>query len=136
MTTYYYRVEEFVTTFEADPGKNESFSHTEEFKGPDFRECRRKAYAWYNERLKGLDNKGSYHNLPFAAFKDFTTGKNAAYSVTLALVECGRSSAFGVTEDYEEEYFLAGWGEEEEQAEARELEIRLLSDNQYNPLEE
>jgi len=117
MTTYYYRVSEFVTTFGADPGENEPFSHTEEFKGPDFRECRRKAYAWHNERLKGLENKGGYF-LPFAAFEDFKEGENAAYSVTLEIIEN--------TDGEEDEYFLAG-GEDEEHAEARELELKILS---------
>ena len=32
---YFYRVYEFVTTFGADEGKHEPFSHEEDFKGDD-----------------------------------------------------------------------------------------------------
>lgn len=56
---YFYRVSEFVTTFGMDEGKNEPFSHFEDFKGNDLHECKAKAEKYYWERLEGLE-QGKY----------------------------------------------------------------------------
>ena len=82
---YFYRVSEFVTTFGMDEGKNEPFSHFEDFKGNDLHECKAKAEKYYWERLEGLE-QGKYF-LPFEAPEQFEFGKNAAFSITVALVE-------------------------------------------------
>jgi len=117
MTTYYYKVTEFVTTFGEDPGKNEPFTHGEDFKGSDLLQMREKARAYYDERFKGL-NDGKYF-LPFAAPSDFDKGRNAAFSITLSLVEC--------SDDEEYEYPLIG-EDEDTILENRELEARVLHD--------
>jgi hypothetical protein len=100
---YFYRVSEFVTTFGMDEGKNESFSHFEDFKGNDLHECKAKAEKYYLERLEGLEQ--SKYFLPFAAPEQFEFGKNAAFSITLALVEYYNDDEYfehvTIGEDYE-----------------------------------
>lgn len=113
---YFYRVYEFVTTFGADEGKHESFSHVEDFKGYDLLACRNSAYEYYQQRLNGLNN-GSYH-LPFASPQEFQLGKHAAASIILSFVE--------IDSDGEEiEWSLAG-DEENAIHESRELELAVL----------
>ena len=82
---YFYRVSEFVTTFRMDDGKNESFSHYEDFKADNLLRCKTEAEKYYWERLSGLEN--SKYFLPFAAPENFEFGKNSAFSITLSLVE-------------------------------------------------
>ncbi|MFC2125551.1 hypothetical protein ACFLU5_12135 [Bacteroidota bacterium] len=118
---YFYRVHESVTTFGADPGKNEPISHTEEFKGDDLRKCREDAYKYYYERLLGLEEKGEYF-LPFAAYKDFEKGKNAAYSIELSLVEYYPKAG------EELEHPLLGGDEEEELAHSRDVEAEVFKE--------
>jgi len=82
---YFYRVSEHVTTFGKDEGKNEGLSHEQDFKGKDLLKCKAEAEKYYWERLEGLE-QGSYFS-PFAAPQDFEFGKNAAFSITLSLIE-------------------------------------------------
>jgi hypothetical protein len=114
---YFYRVSEFVTTYGMDEGKNEPFSHFEDFKGNDLHECKAKAEKYYRERLEGLE-QGKYF-LPFAAPKNFVFGKNAAFSITLALVEYYTDNNFF-------EHPLIG-EDDETTAESREIEAAVLS---------
>lgn len=118
---YFYRVSEFVTTFGADPGEHQPFSHHEDFKGVDLMVCRNTAYEYYQQRYKGLDN--SRYHLPFASPQEFQLGKHAAVSIILSLVE--------VNSDGEEiEWPLAG-EEEKEMHESRELELAVLMEKGY-----
>jgi len=82
---YFYLVEEYVTTFEMDKGKNEPFWHDQKFEGKNLLKCRIDAEKYYWQRLIGLE-QGRYF-LEFAAPKDFKLGENAAYSLVLSLVE-------------------------------------------------
>ena len=100
---YFYRVAEFVTTFGKDEGKNEPFSHSEDFKGADLLKCKEQAEKYYWERLEGLE-KGKYF-LQFEAPENFEFGKNAAFSITVALVEF-------YSEDEQYEHFTFGEDEE------------------------
>jgi|SRR5690554_3397383 len=114
---YFYRVCEFVTTFGADEGKNEPFSHIEDFKGNDLHECKAKAEKYYWERLEGLG--GGKYFLPFAAPENFVLGKNAAFSITLSLVEYYNDSEYS-------EYPLIG-EDDDTAADSREIEKYVLS---------
>lgn len=118
---YFYRVSELVTTFKADPGKNEAFDHTEEFKGNDLLKCKTEAEKYYWERFEGLED-GRYF-LPFAAPKDFEIGKNSAFSITLSLVEY-------YNEDYQYEHILIG-EDEKTVSEGNEIEMLVLKEKGY-----
>lgn len=115
---YFYKVREHVTTFEKDEGKNKPFSTEKDFKGSDLKKCKTEAEQYYFERLEGLEN-GKYF-LPYAAPENFEFGKNAAFSITLALVEYYSSN------DYYEHILI---GEDEETtAESEEIEAAILSE--------
>ena len=113
---YFYRVTEFVTTFGMDEGKNEPFSHLEDFKGNDLHECKARAEKYYLERLEGLE-QGKYF-LPFEAPKNFKFGKNAAFSITLSLVEYYHDSNYF-------EHPLIG-EDDNTTAESREIETGII----------
>ncbi|MFN8268563.1 MAG: hypothetical protein U0T31_11205 [Chitinophagales bacterium] len=114
---YFYRVSEFVTTFGMDEGKNEPFSHFEDFKGNDLHDCKAKAEKHYWERLEGLE-QGKYF-LPFEAPETFEFGKNAAFSITLSLVEY-------YTDDEYFEHPLIG-EDDQTTAESKEIEAAVLN---------
>lgn len=119
---YFYRVTEFVTTFGADPGKNEPFiTDGEDFKGNDLLKCKNDAEKYYWERLQGFENTKYF--LPFAAPENFERGKNAAFSITLSLVEF-------YNEEEQYEYPLLG-EDEETTSEGQELEMAILRDKGY-----
>jgi hypothetical protein len=82
---YFYRVDEFVTTFGKDQNKSQSFDHSEFFKGNDLLKCRIEAIKYYNERSQSIQGK-SYH-LPIAGPDGFSFGKNAAFSIVVNFVE-------------------------------------------------
>ena len=107
---YYYIVTEYVTTFGKDKGKTEPYNHVEEFKGSDLKECRELAKKYYWERFLGFQSKKYF--LPFESPEDFIEGENAAFSITLSLVEYYNDS------NYYEHIIL---GEDDTQ-EAREFE--------------
>ncbi|MGM1056492.1 MAG: hypothetical protein ACQEWG_11455 [Bacteroidota bacterium] len=113
---YFYRVSESVTTFKMDEGKNESFSHHEDFKGNDLPQCKVKAEKYYWERYEGL-NHNSYF-LPFHSPENFVFGKHAACSLILSFVEF-------YTDDNFFEHELLG-EDEETMAESREIEAEIL----------
>lgn len=118
---YFYRVSEFVTTFGKDEGKNEPFSHEQDFKGNDLLKCKTDAEKYYWERLEGLEN-GKYF-LPFAAPKDFVFGETSAFSITLSLIEYYNDDNFI-------EHPLIG-EDEETTAESKEIETAILKDKGY-----
>ncbi len=93
VTTYKYRGYLSVTTFGADPGKNEPFYHSEDFECTNLLVAREKAINWFKQTIAGLKREGKYF-LPFASPEDFIMGKNAAFSVVVSLVICQ-----GVNED-------------------------------------
>lgn len=113
---YFYLVREHVTTFQMDDGKNEPFSHEQKFEGKDLLKCKTEAEKYYWERLDGLE-QGKYF-LPFAAPQNFEFGKNAAFSVTLSLVEY-------YTDDEYFEHPLIG-EDDETTAESIEIETAVL----------
>lgn len=82
---YFYLVREHVTTFKMDKGKNESFSHEQKFEDKNLMKCKTDSEKYYWERLEGLE-RGKYF-LEFAKPQNFEFGKNAAFSITLYLVE-------------------------------------------------
>lgn len=120
-TEFFYRVTEYVTTFNKDKGANEPFENVTEFKDHNLSKCRDEAVKWYNDRLAGLEKEGKYF-LPFASPKDFKEGENAAFSINLALVEV---SLVEDSEVVEIEHYLAGESEEDIQ-EGREQEEMLF----------
>ena len=81
---YFYRVTQFATTFSADEGKNEPFSHEQEFKGPNLLHCRNNAADFHNDRMEAFLN--SKYFLPYASPENFELGKHAAFSIDLYLV--------------------------------------------------
>jgi hypothetical protein len=85
-TKHKYRGNVFVTTFGLDPNKNEPFNHTVDFDLPSLLDSRKAGIKWYNETIQGLNREGKYF-LPFASPSEYITGKHAAYSVSLSLVE-------------------------------------------------
>ena len=95
---YFYRVEEFGTSFKADPGKNEPLSFTKDFKGGNPILQREEANKYYKERLEGF--KSASYFLPFAGPRDFIMGKNSAISLCLSLVE------FYSEDDYVQHYVI------------------------------
>ena len=119
---YFYLVREFVTSFQMDEGKNEPFSHEQKFEGKDLLKCKTEAEKYYWERLDGFKKGGKYF-LPFAAPQNFEFGKNAAFSITLSLVEY-------YTDDKYFEYPLIG-EDEETTAESIEIETAVLKSKGY-----
>lgn len=116
---YFYKVFEYVTSFEKDKGKNKPFSHFENFKGKNLKECRKIATKHYFDRLKGLNN-GKFF-LPFETPKKFVLGKNSAFSIILFLVE------YYNEDNYFEHPIL---GEDSETiAVGKEIEIALFGSN-------
>ena len=114
---YFYRVFENLTTFKADKGKNEPFTHTENFKGRDLLECKRKAEKYFYERSNGFQNNSYF--LPFASPNNFEIGKNSVFTLILSFVE-------HYDEDYEIEHPLIGGEEEDFLEENRMLEAAVL----------
>lgn len=86
--TYFYRVSFFMTTFKED----QSFSHSEEFQPEgdsveDLFESRNKAFKYYNEIQQGVNTGTATFFKPFAGFKDFKEGQNAAFSMEIDFIE-------------------------------------------------
>ena len=113
---YFYRVSEFITSFEADEEKNQPIDHHEDFKGDDFLKCKQEAEEYYMNRLEGLEN-GKYF-LPFAAPGNFQFGKNSAFSIILSIIEY-------YSEDDQYEHPILG-EEDEITEEGKELEESIL----------
>ncbi len=118
---YFYLVREYVTTFKMDEGKNEPFSNEQKFEGKDLLKCKTEAEKYYWERLNGLE-QGKYF-LEFAAPQNFEFGKNAAFSITISLVEY-------YTDDNLFEHPLIG-EDDETTAESREIETAVLTEKGY-----
>ena len=115
---YFYLVQQLVTTFGMDEGKNESFIHEEKFEGKDLLKCKTEAEKYYWEKLDGLE-RGKYF-LPFAAPQNFVFGENAAFSITLSLVEY-------YSYDNQFEHVLIG-EDDETTSESREIEMDILKE--------
>ncbi len=118
---YYYLVEEFVTTFGMDEGKNKPIRHEKIFEGVDLLKCKADAKKYYWERLEGLE-KTKYF-LEFAAPRDFEFGKNAAFSITLSFVEYHNEEEMYI-------YTLIG-GDANEEAESVEFETAILKEKGF-----
>ena len=99
VTKHKYRGYVSVTTFGMDPNQTEPYSVTVEFEHPNLDDARNAGIEWFKETVKGLDAIGRYF-LPFAGPNEFVLGKNAAYSVSLSLVE--------IYDEVEYEYELLG----------------------------
>lgn len=83
--TYFYRVNEFLTTFGA--GKK-SFEDTKEFKDNDLVKARGEALAYYLERANGIESRGHFFKKQLVApDANFDIEKSAAYSIDVCLVE-------------------------------------------------
>ena len=128
---YFYKVEEFVTTFGADPGNTEGISNTKEFRPEDYdnslMKTRIAADMYYNERETGMEETSFF--MPFAGPQEFNMGENAAYSLTLYLVEHTPSyhtKTFGWVNDEVIEYPVRGEDFEEMEA-GLEIESELLN---------
>jgi hypothetical protein len=118
---FFYRVSEFMTTFGMDEGRNEPFSHDEDFKGNDLHECKKKAEQYYWDRLKELEHSSYF--LPFESPDKFVLGQHAAFKITVALVEC-----YGEGGNVEHVTF----GEDDETIEeSREIEEAVLREAIY-----
>jgi hypothetical protein len=113
---YFYRVSQFVTTFGKDEGKTEPYTDEDDFKGNDLLKCKAEAEKCYWEKLEVLE-QGKYF-LPFAAPQNFEFGENAAFSITLSLIE------FYTDDNYYTHQLI---GEDDETiAESREIEFEVL----------
>lgn len=118
---YFYLVREFVTTFQMDENTNEPFTHEQKFDGRDLLKCKTEAEKYYKERRNGLEN--SKYFLDFAAPQNFEFGKNAAFSITLSLVE------YYTDDDYFEHIIM---GEDEETTtESKEIEKAVLKEKGF-----
>jgi len=127
-TQYFYRVESSITTFVTQ--SKEGDDCTIDFKGPNLKQCKEEAHKCYVQKSLEFANNPGYMmgTMPYAGFDNFIVGTNAAYSLTLALVERGIYEAFGLNEPYECEYFLAG--EDDECLEENlQIEKDVLNDN-------
>jgi len=127
-TQWFYRVESSITTFVTQ--SKEGDDYIRDFKGPNLRQCKEEAHKCYVQKSLEFANNPGYMmgTMPFASADNFIEGTNAAYSLTLALVESGIYEAFGLNEPYEYEYFLAG--EEEECLEENlQIEKDVLNDH-------
>lgn len=124
---YFYTVTQLVTTFGKDDAKNEPFIYTERFQGNNLLKCKTQAEKYYYEKLSGLENNGKYF-LPFAAPKDFVLGENAAFSITLSLIEY-------YTDDNNLEYPLLGEDDETIQ-ENRIIERGVLIEKGFLQMED
>lgn len=120
--SYYYLVEEMVTTFGMDEGKNEPIHHEQKFEGVDLLKCKADAEKYYWERLEGLEK--SKYFLEFAAPRDFEFGKNAAYSIYLSFVEYHNEE-----ENYL--YRIFGCSDATEEAESIEFETFILREKGF-----
>lgn len=120
---FFYRVTEFVTTFEADADKHEPFNTITDFKGDDLIKCRKEAIDFYKERIKGFEDGTAKFFLPIAGRDKFELGKNAGYSLTLSFVEWYDSSKYY-------EHILVG-EEESEIIESVEIETSVLKEKGY-----
>lgn len=120
MATYFYRVDEYVSTFGRSQGQEEFFTHSLDFHFDSVQESKRQAYEYYHDRLAFLAREEAYF-LPFASTKDTSPGDIALYSLTLYFVECYN----------EDEYYLHGLEgvSEEEKADAREVEWEVWNMN-------
>lgn len=115
---YFYLVREFVTTFQMDENKNEPFTHEQKFDGKDLLKCKTEAEKYYWERRYGLEN--SKYFLEFAVPENFEFGKNAAFSITLSLVE------YYTDDEYYEHTII---GEDDETiAESSRIETAVLKE--------
>jgi hypothetical protein len=84
-TTYYYAVEQFMTTFDNKP----PYSHREEFRAEDLLSCRRDAFKYYNSQDLAAHTKGTFYDKQFKTPSEgFEMGSHAAHSLTLILIEC------------------------------------------------
>ena len=126
---YFYRVEEFMTTFGMDVGKHEPFKHQQDFKGDDLLKCKQDAEKYYYERREGLESSSYF--LPFRSAKNFKEGEHAAFSITLLLVEWYiHDYASEQPLDGEHLYPLMG-DYAENHAESREIEKNILRELGY-----
>lgn len=98
---YYY----LVTIHVGILGTDKFYSHKERFANENLLECSRKAYEYYNEVSKGIEEKGELYSLPFAAPKDYKHGENSCYSIDVYLVEMvdGREYLHQLNGDDEDE---------------------------------
>jgi hypothetical protein len=116
--TYFYRVHEFVTTFE----KGRSFSNDTDFRTGSLKECKAEAESFFQKRLDGFESGKAPFYRPFASPANFKHGENAAYSITLSIVEY-------YDEDEYYEYVLLG-DDEDICAESREIEAYALKERE------
>lgn len=116
--TYFYRVDEFVTTSGRPERKEESFSHSLDFHFDSVSESKTQAYDYYYDRLQFLAKESDYF-LPFTPSTNASPGLIAAYSLTLYFVECYD----------EDEYYLHGLEgvDEEEKRQAVEIEAEVFA---------
>ncbi len=116
---YFYRVREFVATFEVDKGKNRHFDGEKTFKGESLRLCKAEAEHYYYKRLGELES-GKF-SLPFSESEDFAFGEQPAFSITLSLVEQYNSKEY-------KEHVLIG-RDEATTAGSKEIEASILNSN-------
>lgn len=129
---YYYQVSIFITTFRMDKNKTEPFSHSEIFKDSNLLAAKKEATKFYEAVLQGRIEKGGFEFmkdqekifLSYESRENFIFGENAAFSVTLSLIE---KYPYPVNEIYEHPIM----GEDEETInESIEIETEIL--NQYS----
>lgn len=112
--SYFYRVYEFVTTFEQE----RSYSNVTDFRIGSLIECKVESERFYLERMRGFESGQAKFFLPFELPANFKDGENAAYSLVLSIVEYYND---------EEYYEYALLGEDAQTcAESKEIEIEIL----------
>ena len=115
---YFYKVNEFVASFEKDKNELSSLEHIEVFKGGDIKKNRADAVKYYNERLNGMRDAKFF--LPFAAPEDFVFGENSAFSVAVIFVEY-------YNEGYYIDYIIMG-DDDETTKESLEIEAQIINE--------
>jgi hypothetical protein len=118
MTTYFYRVDEFVTDFQGN-----SFDCFEEFKAPKLLDAREEAIAYRDKRIIGICEKGELFGKPISGppqnNPDFEASKHSAFSFVVSLVE--------VTPEGEEIYYPIAGEDEETLRESLEVEAAVIN---------
>jgi hypothetical protein len=118
MTTYFYRVDEFVTDFQGN-----SFDCFEEFKSPKLLDARENAIAYRDKRIKGMGEKGELFGNPISGppkdNPDFDARKHSAFSMVISLVE--------VTPEGEEIHYPIFGEDEQTVQESLEVEETVIN---------
>jgi hypothetical protein len=115
MSTYFYRVNEFMTSLEKGAPY---YSQNRDFEGETLLDSRSKAMEYYAQQVQSFESEGTFVSNGFSDYsKQNQPGGNPAYSLTLSIVE-------KTPEGGETDHIIAG-DDEETVAEGRKMETEI-----------